>query len=414
MFDTLFKCKSTITRHENGPLAKERKQFLDQCKEKGYPPVTLSKIAWILISVADQIDINSGKMSAHDIESVVDNWKRFKHVPIGTQNSGSSRKLFIHFTTEWMRSLGCFEAPAAIECTFLNHIEIFARYLRDERGLSPITIATRCQRLTWFFTSVQTRHASMHTISISDVDIFIEAKGHQGWKRASLACLVGDLRSFFYYAEGQNWCPIGIAAVIESPRLYAQEGIPEAPCWEDVQRLLASTLGDEPADIRDHAILMLLAIYGFRRGEVAQLQLDDIDWTNEQIMLSRPKQRCVQRYPLLPVVGEAILRYLREVRPRSVNRTLFFNLSAPIRPLSAMSITAIAHMHLKKMDIDLLRRGAHCLRHACARHLLSSGFSLKQIGDYLGHRNANSVLSYTKIDLTGLRQVAEFDLRSLL
>lgn len=178
--------------------------------------------------------------------------------------------------------------------------------------------------------------------------------------------------------------------------------------------MLASTLGDHPADIRDHAILMLLAVYGFRRSEVAQLQLDNLDWVNEQIILSRPKQRCVQRYPLFPVVGEAILRYLHEVRPRSVIRTLFLNLSAPIRPLSATSITAVAHVHLKKMDIDLPRLGSHCLRHACASHLLASGFTLKQIGDYLGHHNANSVLSYAKIDFIGLRQVAEFDLGDLL
>jgi len=414
MFDAIFTSKSTITRHENGPLAKERKQFLEQCKEKGYPPVTLRKIAWILISVADQIDINHGKMTPQDIELVVDNRKYFKRDPNGTQNIWSSRLLFIRFTTEWMRSLSCFESPPVAECVFSSQREIFSKYLRDERGLSPITIATRCQRLTWFFTSLQTRHTTMHTISISDVDNFIGMKGNHGWKRPSLACLAGDLRSFFHYAEGQNWCSIGIAAAIESPRLYAQEGIPACPSWEDVQRLLASTQGDLSADIRDHAILMLLAIYGFRRGEVARLELDNLDWTNEQIIISRPKQRCVQHYPLLPVVGEAILRYLREVRPRSVNRTLFLNLSAPIRQLTATSISAVAHMHLKKMDIDLPRRGAHCLRHACASHLLSSGFSLKQIGDYLGHRSANSVLSYTKIDLIGLRQVAEFDLGGLL
>ena len=58
--------------------------------------------------------------------------------------------------------------------------------------------------------------------------------------------------------------------------------------------------------------------------------------------------------------------------------------------------------------------GAHCLRHACASHLLASGFSLKQIGDHLGHRAANSTLSYTKVDLAGLRQVAELDLGALL
>jgi integrase len=159
---------------------------------------------------------------------------------------------------------------------------------------------------------------------------------------------------------------------------------------------------------------MLLAVYGLRRGEVARLQLDDLDWAGERIVVLRPKQRRIQCYPLMAAVGEAILRYLREVRPRCMHRTLFLTLAAPIRPLSASSITPIARARLSALGVALSPRGAHCLRHACASHLLASGFSLKQIGDHLGHRAANSTLSYTKIDLAGLRQVAELDLRRLL
>ena len=122
----------------------------------------------------------------------------------------------------------------------------------------------------------------------------------------------------------------------------------------------------------------------------------------------------LSRYPLLPAVGEAILRYLREVRPHCDDRTLFLTLGAPIRPLSAPSITPVAHAHLSRLGLTLSPGGAHCLRHACASHLLASGFSLKQIGDHLGHRSTNSTLSYTKVDLTGLRQVAELDLGELL
>ncbi len=58
-------------------------------------------------------------------------------------------------------------------------------------------------------------------------------------------------------------------------------------------------------------------------------------------------------------------------------------------------------------------RGPHCLRHASAIHLVAEGFSLKQIGDHLGHRNANATRTYAKVDLLGLREVADFDLRGL-
>ncbi len=79
-----------------------------------------------------------------------------------------------------------------------------------------------------------------------------------------------------------------------------------------------------------------------------------------------------------------------------------------------MSISPIVHWRLKALGVNLPRRGAHCLRHACASRLLAAGFSLKEIGDHLGHRSANSTLSYTKVDLAGLRQVAEVDLGGLI
>jgi site-specific recombinase XerD len=93
---------------------------------------------------------------------------------------------------------------------------------------------------------------------------------------------------------------------------------------------------------------------------------------------------------------------------------LFLTLKAPYRPLSAASITPVAHSHLSRIGMTLSPRGAHCLRHACAGHLLRSGFNLKQIGDHLGHRSPNSTLTYTKVHRMALRKVAEFDLGRLV
>lgn len=415
MFETLFSRPTVLARYREGPLLEARERFLNQCASQGYSRSMLKKIAWISLSIAPYIDLSHGKVTKRGIELAVDEWVRFlKNSSKHAQNSQESRQLFSHITTEWMRSLGYFEPPCETESPFAAQIAAFARYLDEERGLSPVTISTCCERMTWFFDSLDPNQDSLSSISIVDVDAFIKAKGSNGWRRSSLASLVSSLRSFFRYAEGQNWCSPGIAAAIESPRLYAREGIPEGPGWEDVQHLLDSAQGNRPVDVRDYAILILLAVYGLRRGEVARLQLDDLDWADGRIAVSRPKQRCIQYYPLVPEVGEAILRYLREVRPCCGLRSVFLTMAAPIRPLSALSITPIVRSRLRALGVNLPRQGAHCLRHACATHLLDSGFSLKQIGDHLGHRTANSTLSYAKIDFTGLRQVAEIDLEGLL
>jgi site-specific recombinase XerD len=82
--------------------------------------------------------------------------------------------------------------------------------------------------------------------------------------------------------------------------------------------------------------------------------------------------------------------------------------------LSGDSISVMVKRRLTNQGVKLKRLGAHCLRHACASQLLEAGFTLKQIAEHLGHRSMNSTRIYTKIDLHGLREVAEFDLGALL
>jgi integrase len=166
--------------------------------------------------------------------------------------------------------------------------------------------------------------------------------------------------------------------------------------------------------LKRRVLLSLLIHYGLRRGEVVRLTLDDLDWVTETIRVTRPKTRRAQWYPMSVPVGDAILRYLRQARPRCSHRALFLTIHAPVRPLSGPSITFMVRKRLSKQGVQLKRRGAHCLRHACASQLLGAGFNLKQIADHLGHRSMDTTRIYTKIDLHGLRQVAEIDLGGLL
>lgn len=61
-----------------------------------------------------------------------------------------------------------------------------------------------------------------------------------------------------------------------------------------------------------------------------------------------------------------------------------------------------------------MRYGMPALRHACARRLLSTGFTFKQVGDHLGHRSSAATRIYAKVDLNSLREVAEIDLRGIV
>jgi integrase len=161
-------------------------------------------------------------------------------------------------------------------------------------------------------------------------------------------------------------------------------------------------------------MLLLHAVYGFRNTEVRLLRVDDIDWQEEIISLSRPKQRKSQLYPLLPEIGDAILQYLREVRPKTRRREVFLSLKQPYRPLTASATYSNVARRQRTLGLALPHYGPHSLRHACATRLLAEGFSLKEIGDHLGHSSTDATQIYAKVDLPALREVAELDLGNLV
>jgi integrase len=190
------------------------------------------------------------------------------------------------------------------------------------------------------------------------------------------------------------------------------DSVPTGPSWGDVRRLIALTEGDSPTNIRDRAIIMLLAIYGLRAGEVTRLRLEDFDWKGEVLSVSCSKTRRTRIFPLSRLVGDAVLRYITKVRPRTHYREVFLTRCAPVRPLP--ELWRIVALRLRRLGVTIPHHGPHALRHACATHLLDEGFSLKQIGDQLGHQDADSTRIYAKVDISGLRKVADVNLEGLL
>lgn len=413
MHDELFKQPAVVARYRAGPYAESREHFLKQAYADGYSLSTLERIAWALLFVANVVHRNGGSISADQLKKKVCRHVRLNltaHPP-----SAHTAALFLHFGKAWLHSIGALTAAADVPLRFASELRAFLEYMRVERGLSPVTIATREERMRWFITALPDRVQSLGDVGLGDIDAFLRSKARCGWSRSSLRALGNSLRSFFRYAASRGWCRSDLAAGIDLPCLYALEDIPRAPTVNEVGQVLEATgSGDDPVKIRDHAILSLLIYYGLRRGEVERLTLDDLDWTAEKVHITRPKLNRPQCYPLSAPVGEAILRYLQQARPRCSHRALFLTIKAPFRPLSGDSISAMVRMRLTEQGVKLNRLGAHCLRHACASQLLDAGFTLKQIADHLGHRSMNSTRIYTKINLHGLRQVAELDLGGLL
>ena len=417
MLDIMYTQPAVIARHQNAPRLAERERFLDHCAVQGYSPRALQKIAWLLLIVVNSTSTGNRQVSRDEIRQMArQDQISFKRRTINKtgKRAEHTQKILEKVAIDWFNFLGelgpCDSSSSQIDTC----VDAFVRYMREQRGLSEVTIETRRLRISLCLQSIFATVQSIEHVEVLHIDNYLHLKSDEGWCRSSLFALASDLRSFFRFAEAQCWCRSGLTALIEAPRLYRDERLPQSMAWEEVEALIESLSGDDPVSIRDRAIILLLAYYGFRRGEVARLQLEHIDWQAETLKITRPKQRRFQSYPLIQPVGDALIRYLREVRPQCHHREVFLAIKAPLRPLSAESITPMVRWRSAAVSKNSVAISPHKLRHACAQHLLTEGFSLKQIGDQLGHRSASTTAIYTKIDLKQLRQVAEIDLGKLL
>ena len=153
-------------------------------------------------------------------------------------------------------------------------------------------------------------------------------------------------------------------------------------------------------------MLLLLARLGLRAGDVVGLRLADIDWKRARLRLVGKGRRetCL---PLPPDVGDAILAYLKNVRPAVEDDHVFLSRQAPVGPLRSNALSGRVALAMRRAGVQAPSHGAHLLRHSLASRMLREGATLDLIGAVLRHRSVESTALYSKVDVDLLRQVAQ-------
>jgi len=143
-----------------------------------------------------------------------------------------------------------------------------------------------------------------------------------------------------------------------------------------------------------------------RAGEVANLEITDIDWRNGRFAV-RGKSRRAEWLPLTQEVGDAIVTYLERARPRLRTARLFVSESAPLRPLTRITVKCIVKRTLARAGIESAHKGAHVLRHSAATAMLRNGVSLPGVCAVLRHTSPQMTMHYAKVDFTLLSEIAQ-------
>jgi integrase/recombinase XerD len=409
VIEGLFVHRDAIERHLSAPMLKEREAYLAQLLAGGHKRDFVAERASTLCNVVRILGSSAVLINEEAILSAAATWIGEPRITIASLRVSRS---FVTVSRSWFRFLGLYLPDARPSCHFDNAVAEFVKAMQNDLGYLPSTIASCSSSVKCFLVWASSHHDNLDSILLTDTDNFVAERRAAGQSERTIIGHCRSLRTFFRYAEGRGWSHNALSRTIRGPSSRRRFEVVRCPTWKQVRRLLASLDPSSPSHCRARAILLLASVYGLRRSEIVRMTLDDLDWRNEVLTVRRSKRGRIQQFPIQFEVGEAIIRYLRHVRPSCRYRNLFLTLHTPIRP--AANLGQAMRKILTAPAIFDRPWGLHALRHACATELLRTGTSLSGIADFLGHRSVESVSVYAHCDLRSLRKVADLALESVL
>ena len=383
-----------------GPLAPFADAYAAELRGRGYTPLTtVSELRQVgrLSRWLEARGLSAAELSIERVEQFLV-WQR----AVGRHRGEWSRPGLVCL----LEVLGGFgvlagEKPAPVSSPSDRLLASFERYLVSERGLAAGTIVGYVRHARWFVEGLGSDGVA--GLSASDVTGAVLRKAASGVSVAAAQYFVSGVRAFlrFCFLEGLLAVDLSQAALVVRGRRASL--LPRGISRADARALLGSCDRRQLIGRRDYALIILLLRLGLRRGEVARLALDDIDWRAGELVIHGKGGR-EDRLPLPADVGAAISSYLRRGRPVSDRREVFLRARAPYSPIAAGTVASTVRRACRRAGIPEV--GSHRLRHTTACEMVSAGVPIVRIGQVLRHRSLQSTAIYARVDIKQLRLLA--------
>lgn len=390
-----------------GPLGRYVEQFQKHMAHLRYCPDSIRQYMKCLAALADRMIVGSVDIADLDPEMAAD----LIADPGESANLSKYRRFIVARFIEFLSGLGAVKASpgAAPDDTIRGRLKLgYEEYLRRQRGLSDRTIFHSWRMADRFLTfrfGKETGDPS--EITADNIAAFLQ---HVAARKSPLRdkTLSSHLRNFFRYLFQTGKTTANLSLGVPSVAQRYGTRLPRHLTPDQVNTLIAAVRTDTVTGRRNYAMVLLIARLGLRAPEVVAMQIDDVDWRSGEIIVRGKGQRH-DRVPLPPEVGEAIAVYVRQDRV-TATRALFVTDRAPHLPFKGSGI-------LNTTLRDAFRKtglkppppyvGSHVLRHSLATSLLQRGASLEEISDTLRHRSRDSTMIYARLDIDGLRSIAQ-------
>lgn len=281
--------------------------------------------------------------------------------------------------------------------------ERFRAHLLSERGLKP-NVATFYVLSVLPFVSAVVLGGTVDVTKVSARSVMAFLSGlSRSLAPKTVQGRASALRALlrFWFLDGVTDTDLSTSV----PKVaHRSTGLPKGLPAEQVTALLASCDTSSGNGLRDRAILTMLARMGLRSGEIAGLQLDDMDWRQGEILV-RGKGGHVDRLPMPADVGQVLVDYLETGRSAgALDRCVFVRVKAPRRGLTNTGVTMVVNAAAHRAGLGTIF--AHRLRHSAATSILAAGAPLVEIGQLLRHRSVLTTAIYAKVNIEALRGLA--------
>ena len=277
--------------------------------------VTLRTIAEYQLHIVAALKLEKVRpVRESEVERMVRTWKsRLGEADRIVRRSLSEQAKFRCIARRWLNEIGAYR-PKEADKDLPKEVPEYRRWIVEERGLKEITAYMRVRTAVRFMGFLAQRKVAIGDVDSRTVDAYV-AERVAGHARATIRGEMQRLRDFLRFEARMGVVSDIVWQSVDVPKMYQLEGLPSHVSWDTVVSIVKkSAEASSPAGIRGHAILTLFATYGMRSSELRGLRLGDIDWRAETIRIRRAKGGKIQTLPRLPSAGEALIRYIREVR----------------------------------------------------------------------------------------------------
>jgi integrase/recombinase XerD len=283
-------------------------------------------------------------------------------------------------------------------------LECYRRWCVAQRGLTSATAEEYVRRVAVFL-ALWRPDAQFVVADLDGAAVLSTiAAAAEAMPSPSLRCMVTALRSFLRFLHATGRIATSLVSAVPALKTWPRTALPSALSAVEARRLVGACDSETCRGRRDAAVVLVLLRLGLRAGEVARLELDDIDWRAGDLAVKGKGGR-FDRLPLPVEVGSAIAAYLREGRPASACRSVFLTVTAPIVGLSPDGVADLVRRVCVRAGIAGV--GPHALRRTLATETLRAGAPMAEVAQLLRHADQATSSIYAAVDSVAVAALAQ-------